>query len=139
MNGSSCGWRRIHQRRRIKVDTPVHAALAQEIQMKHAALFLALCPWAFAASAQTSTPATSRASVDATAIGPDAVEKPGSRDRLADRNCLTETGSHIAPVTDRNGRQCINAPGRAYSREDIDRTGTFDLTDALRRLDPAVH
>jgi hypothetical protein len=28
--------------------------------------------------------------------------------------------------------------GRAYDRDDIDRTGAVDLADALRRLDPSI-
>ncbi len=31
-----------------------------------------------------------------------------------------------------------NVAGRAYTQEDIDRTGTTDLGDALRHLDPSV-
>jgi hypothetical protein len=39
----------------------------------------------------------------------------------------------------RGDRKCATAAGRAYSRADLDRTGSIDLADALRRLDPAIH
>lgn len=48
-------------------------------------------------------------------------------------NCLT-TGTRIRL---KDG-ECANVPGRAYSKADIDRTGSFRVEDALRRLDPAV-
>jgi hypothetical protein len=47
--------------------------------------------------------------------------------------CPTKTGSRIPP----NGTDC-SAPGRAYSSQDIDRTGQADTAEALRLLDPAV-
>ncbi|NDK39324.1 hypothetical protein DT603_10770 [Pseudoxanthomonas gei] len=107
--------------------------------MKHITLVATLFAVAFAASAQTSPPATSPAPVEAAASNPDAVEAPAGEDAASDRGCLKETGSRIAPTPDRKGRKCINASGRAYDRKDIDRTGAIDLKDALRRLDPAVH
>lgn len=56
-----------------------------------------------------------------------------------DRNCLRYTGSHISTRTlDEKGKDCVNANGRVYSREDIRNTGQTDLADALRMLDPAV-
>ena len=105
--------------------------------MKCISLFIALFALAFSASAQTSSPATLPAPIDATATDTHLAERPASYP--ADRNCLKETGSRIAPAADRKGRKCINAPGRSYVREDVERTGAGDLKDALRRLDPAVH
>jgi len=63
----------------------------------------------------------------------------------ADRFCLRDTGSHIkshaySKATDgKKYTDCVNANGRVYTREDIERTGAFDTADALRRLDPAIH
>jgi hypothetical protein len=45
-----------------------------------------------------------------------------------------QTGSRIPRKADEQTPQ----PCRAYSGEDIDRTGTTSLEDALRRLDPAI-
>lgn len=64
------------------------------------------------------------------------------------RHCLRHAGSRIQSM--RTARQhrnsqnigknhCVILSGRAYSREDIERTGAFDLIDTLRRLDPAIH
>lgn len=49
------------------------------------------------------------------------------------RTCLAATGSRIR----RSGDDC-RQPGRSYSRDDIDRTGSVDLADALQRLDPSI-
>ncbi len=49
-------------------------------------------------------------------------------------NCMQDTGSHIK----RKEGECVEAPGRVYSHEDIDRTGEINAADALRKLDPAV-
>jgi hypothetical protein len=46
------------------------------------------------------------------------------------RPCVRQTGTRIA-------RQHCQ-PGRAYTREDIDRTGATNMADALRMLDPAI-
>jgi hypothetical protein len=50
-----------------------------------------------------------------------------------DPNCPTQTGSPIAV----NGKECSGI-GRAYTREDIDRTGATTTEDAMRLLDPSV-
>jgi len=51
----------------------------------------------------------------------------------ADPNCLTATGSRIAPGTSK-----CRGFGRAYSSEDIDRTGQTSAADALALLDPSI-
>ena len=118
--------------------------------MKHALIkrsffsFL-LLGLAFGALAQTPAPAPAepavpRASDTAQPVPKDEVAKNEvARNDANDRNCLKETGSRLAPRPDSKGRKCVNAIGRSYTREDLDRTGTIDLGDALRRLDPAVH
>ena len=58
-----------------------------------------------------------------------------------DRFCIRETGSRIVATRNRNKRaeeECVNASGRVYTREDIERTGSPDMRDALRRLDPSI-
>lgn len=106
--------------------------------MKRLALFFALSTMAIAAMAQN--PAASPVVNPAVApVIADAVVKKPAKDEGADRNCLKETGSRLAPTADRKGRKCINAAGHAYDKDEIDRTGATDLKDALRRLDPTVH
>jgi hypothetical protein len=53
---------------------------------------------------------------------------------MDERHCLRQTGSHIPPA---DGK-CIPMPGRAYDKQDIDRTGENRLGPALRKLDPSV-
>ena len=119
--------------------------------MKRLALTAALLCLAFTASAQTAAPAAtdpaapqsaSAASADtsteAQAEMPTHRNKADAKDEIADRNCLKHTGSRVIRA-DSKGRKCANATGRAYNRDDIDRTGAVDLRDAIRRLDPAVH
>lgn len=65
----------------------------------------------------------------ASSAGSKAAQRP-----LNDRNCLRQTGSHIPP---KDGK-CIPMPGRAYNKEDLDRTGERQLGPALRKLDPSV-
>lgn len=72
----------------------------------------------------------------------EAREKRAQRDRNTERYCIQQTGSRI--IANRNARsnaeraECVAAGGRVYTREDIERTGSTDLKDALRRLDPSI-
>lgn len=83
---------------------------------------------------------------EAHALEPDAgVREPAEQaDRqqdegfASDRLCLRETGSRIVRA-DRKGRECVNASGRSYSREDLERTGMGnDVGAALRMLDTSI-
>ena len=47
-------------------------------------------------------------------------------------NCLKETGTRLRP---QEGK-CLPYPGRVYTRDDINRTGTTSLGEALNRLGP---
>lgn len=59
---------------------------------------------------------------------------------LSESSCLRHTGSRIVARHDAKGlKRCNAQPGRAYTREDLDRTGHVNIADALRALDPAVH
>lgn len=59
--------------------------------------------------------------------------------KLSERHCLRETGSHVVARHDAKApKPCNGLPGRAYTREDLDRTGHLNIADALRTLDPAV-
>lgn len=55
--------------------------------------------------------------------------KPG------DRDCVRSTGSLIPAKPGR----CLPVAGRAYSQEDLRRTGATTTADALRMLDPSIH
>jgi pyruvate/2-oxoglutarate dehydrogenase complex dihydrolipoamide acyltransferase (E2) component len=106
----------------------------------------ALLSLAFAASAQTVAPAADAAAPQTAAAAPAEApveastnrNKTSAKDDAADHNCLKHTGSRLIRA-DSKGRKCAMAAGRAYNRDDIDRTGAVGLQDALRRLDPAVH
>lgn len=95
------------------------------------------------ALAQTPAPPAPSAK-PATETSPSRAEKP----RDDDHRCLRHTGSTI--TASRNQRdflrrdgtsrqRCAPVAGRAYSREELERTGAGNLRDALRMLDPAVH
>lgn len=56
---------------------------------------------------------------------------------LAELDCIRHTGTRIKP-RDSGSDDCINVPGRSYTRKDIERTGHLDLAEALRMLDPAI-
>jgi outer membrane cobalamin receptor len=64
------------------------------------------------------------------------------RGKPDDRFCIRETGSRVVATRNRNKRaddECVNASGRVYTREDIERTGSVDIRDALRRLDTSIN
>ena len=111
--------------------------------MKRLVPTVALLGLAFAASAQTPAPTAAAADPQAaeSALAETSAKQDktdAKKDELTDRNCLKHTGSRLIRA-DSKGRKCAMATGRSYSREDIDRTGSIDLRDALRRLDPVVH
>lgn len=69
-------------------------------------------------------------------------ETRADRARQAERFCIQDTGSRI--VAQRNARsraereQCVAQGGRVYTRQEIEQTGSVDMADALRRLDPSI-
>jgi hypothetical protein len=119
--------------------------------MKRPALFVLLSALAFAASAQSVSPvpATPQAEPRQAVAGQSAADQniadQGTPDKstssktrpLSDHNCLRQTGSRIIP-RDAKGEGCASATGRAYTREELDRTGGRDLAHSLRLLDPAI-
>jgi hypothetical protein len=60
------------------------------------------------------------------------------------RNCLRSTGSRVAAAQnaraekDGKSQRCASGPGKVYTRDDLERTGYVDLTDALRSLDTSL-
>lgn len=67
-----------------------------------------------------------------TTTADNAKSKPAVSAAAKDPTCLTETGSRIA------GNSKCRGFGRAYSSEDIDRTGKTSAADALALLDPSI-
>ncbi len=106
--------------------------------MKRLLVFLIVAGFASIASAQ-SAPAGQGMEPGATAIGTKASDAS-----VRDRNCLRQTGSLITASENAQARRegkaekCANAFGRAYTREDIERTGATDVAQALRMLDPSI-
>ncbi|HLU13810.1 MAG TPA: hypothetical protein VKZ64_07645 [Arenimonas sp.] len=96
--------------------------------MKNYSLALLLAAAAFAAHAEEPAEATTPAEP-----GQDAVVIEGEPAAKADEDsrCLTQTGTRLRH---RDSKGCVSAPGQAFTREDIDRTGAVDTADAVRRL-----
>jgi hypothetical protein len=95
---------------------------------------------AFTAAAHAAEPKMAQATTPAT-DAPAATQEGAKKPDVNDAYCLRHTGTRITSRTDsRKARTCSNgAIGRAYSRDDLDRTGEISIADALRKLDPAVH
>ena len=59
-----------------------------------------------------------------------------------DRFCVQQTGSRVIAARNMRSRsdekECINGGGTVYTRADIERSGSIDVKDALRRLDPRI-
>lgn len=110
--------------------------------MKRLMLSLMLGPigaWAFVASAQTVEPTAPAPQEESATPSEAARETAGDKD-ARDVFCLRHTGSRIPMRADRRTgkKDCVAASGRAYTRDDLGRTGEIDLADALRKLDPAI-
>jgi hypothetical protein len=63
------------------------------------------------------------------------IEIKAEKPSVNDRYCLRETGTHIRSKAK---QRCHYSAGRSYSREDIERTGSIDIGQALERLDPSI-
>lgn len=104
--------------------------------MKRILVASLLCGLAFAASAQQPP--------FAPAADPHDLRAADARNQAIDPLCLQETGSLITRAHNQRARtqadkQCAPVPGRVWTRRDIERTGAFDMADALRQLDPSIH
>lgn len=86
------------------------------------------------AQSATST-ATTQTQTNATPPAAKAKAKaPRAVPRLDSRMCIRSTGSHIPPPKG----QCLPVFGSSYSAQDLQRTGTMDVGQALQMLDPSV-
>lgn len=105
--------------------------------MKRILLAIALTGFAFAASAQANPPAEEPEEAASTSLKAEA-----KADAKTDRFCIRETGSRISASRNARSKQeqdeCVAAGGRVYTRADIESTGSTDIADALRRLDPSI-
>lgn len=103
--------------------------------MKRVLIAIAAAAFAFGAVAQSAV---------AQNVEPEeqARETRADRAKQSERFCIQQTGSRI--VASRNAKtrgeraQCVEQGGRVYTRQDIESTGSVDLADALRRLDPSI-
>lgn len=87
------------------------------------------------ANVDTATQANVEATAKATAEASADAESLAKLD--AHRNCMRYTGTRI--VRNKRGEpECLGANGRVYSRADIDSTGSVELSEALRKLDPSI-
>lgn len=50
--------------------------------------------------------------------------------------CVRETGTRLRNHARLEQERCLS--GRAFDRDDIDRTGEMDLARAIRKLDPSI-
>ncbi len=114
-----------------------------ETVMKRTALFALAAGLALAANAQqpdvqpaTATPV--EAPADASEDANDRQAQPDARSEALDRMCLTQTGSRLIR-RDSEGRKCAAAVGRSYTADDLRRTGTPDIGQALQLLDPSIN
>lgn len=100
--------------------------------MKTSPLILSLVLSLGAASAGAMT-------VGSVVRNPDAQQADSSKkDAQFESFCLRQTGSRIVSDKNDGARRCLSN-GRAYTRQDLERTGETDLAAALRKLDPAIH
>ena len=103
--------------------------------MKHAVLTAA----ALAALAFVAAPVAVHAQEE-----PEEAARSRAKDarKADDRFCIEQTGSRITAARNARSRSdqkdCVAAGGRVYTREDIEASGSVDLRDALRRLDPSI-
>lgn len=60
-----------------------------------------------------------------------------------DRFCIQQTGSRVSAARHARSKDdqkdCVGAGGRVYTREDIRNSGSTDIGDALRKLDPSIN
>ena len=49
----------------------------------------------------------------------------------AKKHCVRETGTYLKRDKE---HECVNGPGRTYTREDMDRSGAMSTGEAIRRI-----
>ena len=109
--------------------------------MKRLVLAVVLCGVIFAAAAQAPVAEPAAPVADNAAVPTETPVAQGDDSVAANpkpeaSNCIQQTGSRIR-VKNQAGK-CNDAPGSAYTREDIRGTGRADLGEALRTLDTSI-
>ena len=111
--------------------------------MKRLLLTSLLAGFAFAASAQN-------VGVTVQPTVQDELHSDVATRDVRDHNCLRETGSLITTAQNQRALRRARAQkdatvevkcadyGRAYTQDDIRRTGAVNLSDAIRQLDPSA-
>jgi outer membrane cobalamin receptor len=121
--------------RRGRILADGHPALSHaRFTMKHRLPTALLAALALAVAVPATVMAQEREEIEETG-------RAAARKKPDDRFCIRETGSRIVATRSRskkNDEECVNASGRVYTREEIERTGSVDMRDALRRLDPSI-
>ena len=97
---------------------------------------------ASAAFAQSGSPANNASNSDEKVQVEVTAADRAAANAAADRFCLRQTGSHVHAIVKAGQKdsavQCVNAPGRSYTRADLEGTGALTTAEALRRLDPSL-
>lgn len=93
---------------------------------------LAVAGPGFAAQASTATPPAAKPAASASART--AARSAPAQHVRDQRHCLRSTGSLIPPPKG----QCLPVAGSTYSQQDLERTGTNNIGQALQMLDPSV-
>ena len=91
--------------------------------------------WASVALAQApQVPVEPRPAVQSASERDDASQQHEAS--VAKAGCVRETGSRLRNHARLEQERCLT--GRAFDRDDIDRTGEMDLARAIRKLDPSI-
>ena len=109
-----------------------------------AVLLAAFAVPALAQAVDPPAPAADDAALQETATAQDLAQEPApaTTDHMpppSERTCLRYTGSRAHRNARMKNPPCTDEFGRAYTRDEIDKTGEVDLADALRKLDPSIH
>ena len=86
------------------------------------------------AAAQTTTNVPASADVQAAGSNTAAVQGDKQVPAPGSRYCIRDTGSHIPPP--KGG--CLPVSGTSYSHDELQRTGSPTVGQALQQLDPRV-
>ena len=98
---------------------------------------------ALAQAVDPPAPAADDVALQDTATAQDLAQEPApattDQPAASERTCLRYTGSRAQRNARMKNPPCTDEFGRAYTRDEIDKTGEVDLADALRKLDPSIH
>jgi len=101
-------------------------------------LSLTLLTALFAAGAYAQSPAPAAANVEKSNVTADTnAEARTTKDLLTSRNCVRDTGTHIARSKVKD--DCVNTTGRSYDQKNFDQTGPRETDKVLPLLDPAIN